>query len=86
MTISQDASAPLVAVVGATGTQGGSVIRALISSKMTYRIRGFTRDTLRPAAQTLTSLGVEMVAVSLTVGNKEEVYKAFEGAAIAFVC
>lgn len=85
MTISQNADAPLVAVVGATGTQGGSVIRALISSNRTYRIRGLTRDPTKPAAQGLVKLGVEMVGVSLVVENKEEVFKAFEGAAFAFV-
>jgi len=85
MTISQNADAPLVAVVGATGTQGGSVIQALKSSEKPYRIRGFTRDTTKPGPQELIKLGVEMVAVSLGVENKEEVYKAFEGATFAFI-
>lgn len=85
MTISKDTSAPLVAVVGATGNQGGSVIKALAASKQPYRIRGFTRDTSKKAAQDLEKQGVEMVAVSLTVDNKEAVHQAFEGAAIAFV-
>jgi len=85
MTISQDSSDPLFAVVGATGLQGGSVIRALKSSKKPYRIRGFTRDTSKPAPQELAKLGVEMVAVSLDVENKEAVFKAFEGATFAFI-
>jgi len=84
MTITQDNSAPLVAVVGATGTQGGSVIKALSESSTPYRIRGFTRDTSKAPAQALIKKGVEMIAVSLTVENKEEVFKAFEGAAFAF--
>ncbi|KAG9000529.1 hypothetical protein FRB94_005379 [Tulasnella sp. JGI-2019a] len=84
MTISQDTSAPLVAVVGATGTQGGSVIKALSASKKPCRIRGFTRDTSKPAAQELIKQGTEMVAVTLIVENKDQVFKAFEGAAIVF--
>ncbi|KAG9000527.1 hypothetical protein FRB94_005377 [Tulasnella sp. JGI-2019a] len=84
MSISQDTSAPLVAVVGATGTQGGSVIKALSASKKPYRIRGFTRDTSKPAAQELIKQGAEMVSVTLTIENKDQVFKAFEGAAIIF--
>jgi uncharacterized protein YbjT (DUF2867 family) len=85
MTISKDPSATLVAVVGATGTQGGSVINALVESDKPYRVRGFTRDAAKPAAQELVKLGVEVVVVSLVVENKEEVYKAFVGADVAFV-
>ncbi|KAJ7628666.1 NAD(P)-binding protein [Roridomyces roridus] len=85
MTITDAASAPLVAVVGATGIQGGSVIKALEESDKAYRIRGFTRDASKPAAQALASRGVEVVSVSLVVGNKDEVYKAFEGANMVFL-
>ncbi|KAJ7648593.1 NAD(P)-binding protein [Mycena polygramma] len=85
MTITQDSSAPLVAVVGATGTQGGSVVKALAESDKPYRVRGFTRDAAKPASQKLNKLGVEVVAVSLVVDNKAEVYKAFAGANAAFL-
>ncbi|KAG8847318.1 hypothetical protein FRB96_001653 [Tulasnella sp. 330] len=86
MTISQDASAPLIVVVGATGTQGGSVIKALEESDKPYRMRGFTRDTSKPAAQELTKKGVEMVTVdpNPTPENKAKVNQAFEGATYAF--
>ncbi|KAJ7604079.1 NAD(P)-binding protein [Roridomyces roridus] len=84
MTITDTVSAPLVAVVGATGIQGGSVIKALEESDKAYRIRGFTRDASKPTAQALASRGVEVVSVSLVVGNKDEVYKAFEGANMIF--
>ncbi|KAG8849969.1 hypothetical protein FRB96_000574 [Tulasnella sp. 330] len=84
MTITQDKSAPLVAVVGATGVQGGSVILALSESKDPYRIRGFTRDTNKETAQKLSKDGVEMIAVNLTVENKEKVFEAFQGADFAF--
>ncbi|KAJ7619289.1 NAD(P)-binding protein [Roridomyces roridus] len=85
MTITDATSAPLVAVVGATGIQGGSVVKALEESDRTYRIRAFTRDASKPAAQALASQGVEVVSVSLVVGNKDEVYKAFQGANMVFL-
>jgi aspartate-semialdehyde dehydrogenase len=85
MTITQSPSAPLVAVVGATGTQGGSVIKALEESDKQYRIRGFTRDATKASAQELVKKGVEVMTISLVVENAENVYKAFTGANIAFV-
>ncbi|KAJ7442168.1 NAD(P)-binding protein [Mycena galericulata] len=75
----------LVAVVGATGTQGGSVIRALEESDTAYRVRGFTRDAIKPAAQELVEKGVDVVTVSLVVENAEKVYEAFAGADFAFL-
>ncbi|KAJ6542812.1 NAD(P)-binding protein [Mycena capillaripes] len=85
MTITQAISAPLVAVVGATGAQGGSVIKALAESDKQYRIRGFTRDATKEASEAVKKQGVEMVAVNLVVENKEEVYRAFAGADFAFL-
>ncbi|KAF8197723.1 NAD(P)-binding protein [Mycena galopus ATCC 62051] len=85
MTITQDHSAPLIAVVGATGTQGGSVIRALADSNKPYRVRGFTRDATKTTAVELLKLGVTMAVVSLIVENKDEVLKAFAGANFAFL-
>jgi uncharacterized protein YbjT (DUF2867 family) len=85
MTISQEPSAPLVAVVGATGIQGGSVINALIESDKPYRLRGLTRDTSKPAACKLIDQGVEMVAVTIGTDNAEKVHQAFKGASIVFV-
>ncbi|KAJ7793828.1 NAD(P)-binding protein [Mycena olivaceomarginata] len=85
MTITQAQSVPLVAVVGATGVQGGSVIKALVESNKPYRIRGFTRDATKPAAEALKKRGVEVVAVNLVLENKEEVYKAFVGVDYAFL-
>ncbi|KAF8177132.1 NAD(P)-binding protein [Mycena galopus ATCC 62051] len=85
MTITHDTSAPLIAVVGATGIQGGSVVRALAESDQPYRVRGFTRDATKPAAQALAKLGVAIMAVSLGVDNKDQVYHAFAGADFAFL-
>ncbi|KAJ7145757.1 NAD(P)-binding protein [Mycena epipterygia] len=85
MTITQNSSAPLIAVVGATGIQGGSVIKALEESDKPYRIRAFTRDATKPAAHELTKKGVEVVTISLVVENTKEVYQAFAGANMAFL-
>ncbi|KAJ7142548.1 NAD(P)-binding protein [Mycena epipterygia] len=71
MTITQLTSAPLVAVVGATGNQGGSVIKALAESDKPYRVRAFTRDPTKLASLELVKLGVEIVV-------------AFVGADVAF--
>jgi uncharacterized protein YbjT (DUF2867 family) len=85
MTITQTNSAPLIAVVGATGAQGGSVIKALSESDKPYRIRGFTRDVTKATSQALKNQGVEIVAVNLVVENREQVYKVFAGADYVFV-
>ncbi|KAF7322758.1 hypothetical protein HMN09_00054800 [Mycena chlorophos] len=85
MTITQSPSAPLVAVVGATGIQGGSVVRALLESDRAYRVRIFTRDADKPAAKTFKEKGAEVLVVSMTAGNEKEMVKAFEGADYAFL-
>ncbi|KAJ7482197.1 NAD(P)-binding protein [Mycena galericulata] len=85
MTITQTPSAPLIAIVGATGTQGGSVIKALEESNKPYRIRGFTRDATKPAAQELIKKGVQVVTISLVVENAKKVYEAFADANMAFL-
>lgn len=85
MTLSTDPAAPLVAIVGITGKQGGSVARALIESDKPYRIRGLTRDASKPAAQAFAGKGVELRSVSLSVGNEDSVRAAFKGADIVFV-
>ncbi|KAJ7727036.1 NmrA-like protein [Mycena olivaceomarginata] len=85
MTITQDLSAPLVTVVGATGAQGRSVIKALAESIKPYRVHGFSHDSMKPATQKLFAQGVEVADVSLVLGNVKDVFKAFEGTNIAFV-
>lgn len=57
----------LITVFGASGNQGGSVIRHILAdSKLSkeFRIRGITRDTKKPASQDLARQGVEVVSVS----------------------
>jgi uncharacterized protein YbjT (DUF2867 family) len=50
----------LVAVCGATGNQGGSVVNFLLKEKK-YNIRGLTRDPSSSGSKELQAKGVEMV-------------------------
>ncbi|KAG4432456.1 hypothetical protein IFR05_012071 [Cadophora sp. M221] len=57
-------------VFGATGNQGGSVIRSLLASSTLskqFKIRGVTRAITKPAAVALTNLGVEVVKGDLSL-------------------
>ncbi|KAJ7241473.1 NAD(P)-binding protein [Mycena rebaudengoi] len=85
MTITQNASDPLVVVVGVTGNQGGSVVKALAESDKPYRIHGLTRDVTKLAAREFAAQGVEMVSISLSADNADAVKKVFEGANVVFV-
>lgn len=56
----------LITVFGATGNQGGSVIKHILDDAVLskqFRIRGITRDVSKPAAQALIAKGVEMKSV-----------------------
>lgn len=56
----------ILAVFGATGNQGGSVIRAVLSDSALssqFKIRAITRDVTKPAAKALADKGVEVVSV-----------------------
>lgn len=58
----------LLTVLGATGNQGGSVIRTVLqtpSLNSKYSLRGITRDTSKPAAQELAKQGVDVVRADL---------------------
>lgn len=60
------AMSKLITVFGATGQQGGSVIRSILQDDILskeFKIRGITRDTSKPAAQALLKQGVELVSV-----------------------
>lgn len=56
----------LITVFGATGNQGGSVIRSILADAILskeFKIRGITRDASKPAAQALLKQGVEVKSV-----------------------
>ena len=50
----------IIAVTGATGQQGGAVVRKLLADG--WNVRALTRDLNKPTAQELEALGAELVA------------------------
>jgi uncharacterized protein YbjT (DUF2867 family) len=73
----------IIAVVGATGAQGGGLVRAIqADAKGGYRARAITRDPKSAKAQELAALGAEVV--SGDVDDEESLKRAFDGAHGAF--
>ncbi|KAE8146464.1 hypothetical protein BDV25DRAFT_162370 [Aspergillus avenaceus] len=71
----------LLVVVGATGNQGGSVIKSFLDDP-NWRIRGLTRNTTSESAAALQAQGVEVVKADLDgVASLET---AFQGATAIF--
>jgi len=59
----------LLAVFGATGQQGGSLIDYVLGSpelSKIYRLRGITRDSSKESAASLRARGVEVVQADLS--------------------
>jgi uncharacterized protein YbjT (DUF2867 family) len=73
---------PLLVVVGATGTQGSSVVHTFLSASPPWRIRGLTRNPSSAASKALTAKGVEMVAADLD--DSSTLPAAFAGATAIF--
>ncbi|KAM5347506.1 hypothetical protein ACJ41O_010511 [Fusarium nematophilum] len=74
----------LVTVYGATGAQGGSVVRALLRDKSgSFRVRGITRSPKSHAAKALAAAGVEIIKVNIL--EKDELAAAFQGSWAVFV-
>jgi uncharacterized protein YbjT (DUF2867 family) len=80
---STDSNSPSITVFGATGIQGGSVVRHLIASDKPYRIRAVTRDPTKPSAKSLEDQGVEVVKADL--GSSDEIEKVVKGQDLVFV-
>jgi uncharacterized protein YbjT (DUF2867 family) len=73
----------VIAVVGATGAQGGGLVRAILNDPNGgFAARGLTRDVNGAKAKDFARLGAEVVAAD--VDNPESLKKAFEGAYAAF--
>ena len=69
----------VIAVVGATGAQGGGLARAILNDPGSrFAVRALTRDATSPAARELAKLGAEVV--SADVDNPESLKRAFGGA------
>ncbi|RDW90936.1 hypothetical protein BP5796_02101 [Coleophoma crateriformis] len=73
--------AKLLTIIGATGTQGGSVVEAALKDG-NYKIRGVTRNIESPAAKALSARGVEMIAAD--ANDEKSLVKAFEGSSAIF--
>ncbi|MET0552940.1 MAG: NmrA/HSCARG family protein [Vicinamibacteria bacterium] len=72
-----------IAVVGATGAQGGGLVRAILSDPDGgFGVRALTRDPASAAARELERLGAEVVAAD--VDDEASLRRAFEGAHGAF--
>ena len=73
----------VVAVVGATGAQGGGLARAILADRDGgFTVRAITRDTNAPKARALADAGAEVV--SANVDDQASLERAFSGADAAF--
>jgi uncharacterized protein YbjT (DUF2867 family) len=69
----------IIAVVGATGAQGGGLCRAILADAGSgFAARAVTRDTSKDKAKALAAAGAEVVSADLD--NVESLKKAFAGA------
>jgi len=69
----------IIAVVGATGAQGGGLVRAILNdAKSPFKVRAITRDVNSDKAKLLAKLGAEVVAAD--VDDEESLKRAFQGA------
>ena len=73
----------VIAVVGATGAQGGGLVRAILSDKdKEFAARAITRDVNSPKAKELAAMGAEVVGAD--IDDVESLKRAFAGAYGAF--
>jgi uncharacterized protein YbjT (DUF2867 family) len=69
----------LITVFGATGAQGGGLVRAILNDKNSeFSVRAVSRDVNSDKAKELAALGAELVQADLA--HPESVKKAMEGA------
>ncbi len=73
----------IIVVAGATGAQGGGLVRAIQNDKSgDYVARALTRDVKSPKAKALERLGAEVVSANLD--DRDSLKEAFQGAYGAF--
>ena len=74
----------IIAVIGATGAQGGGLVRAILADKGgSFSVRAITRNPNSEKAQALRAAGAEVVAAD--ADKPETLGKAFAGAHGAFL-
>jgi uncharacterized protein YbjT (DUF2867 family) len=79
---SASSSKPIVAVSGATGKQGGSVINYLLKEKK-FNVRALTRDPNSAAGKAMQARGVEVVKADFS--DKASLDSALKGATYVFI-
>ncbi|OQE11865.1 hypothetical protein PENFLA_c071G00666 [Penicillium flavigenum] len=75
----------IIAVIGATGAQGGAVVDVFLNDPVLnqeWTVRAVTRDPSKDKAKKLKELGADVVAADLN--DKASLMKAFTGATAAF--
>ncbi|GAA1611359.1 NmrA/HSCARG family protein [Actinoplanes couchii] len=73
-----------IVVVGATGAQGGGLVKAILADPSgDYTVRAVTRDATSPRAQELVKLGAEVVQADNY--DEQSLVEAFTGAYGAFL-
>ncbi len=73
----------IIAVVGATGSQGGGLVRSILNDpKGEFAVRALTRNPDSEVAKALASKGAEIVKAD--VDDRDSMKRAFEGAYGAF--
>ncbi|HRF59229.1 MAG TPA: NmrA/HSCARG family protein [Fimbriimonadaceae bacterium] len=73
----------IIAVVGATGAQGGGLVRAILAHPESgLKVRAITRDPNSERARALAAAGAEVVGADLD--DRDSVQRAFDGAYGAF--
>jgi uncharacterized protein YbjT (DUF2867 family) len=73
------AAKKIIAVTGATGAQGGGLVRAILGDPASgFAVRALTRDPRSEKAQALAKLGAEVVQAD--VDDVESLKRAFAGA------
>lgn len=69
----------VIAVVGATGSQGGGLVRAILNDKNSeFSVRAITRNPNSEKARELAAMGAEVVEGN--IDDPASIKKAFEGA------
>lgn len=69
----------IIAIVGATGAQGGGLARAILADENSpFAVRALTRNANSEKAQALAALGAEVVQAD--IDDVESLKAAFEGA------
>jgi uncharacterized protein YbjT (DUF2867 family) len=73
----------VIAVVGATGAQGGGLVQAIVNDPGSdMKVRALTRNQQSEKAKVLTGMGVEVMQADLD--DLESLKRAFAGAYGAF--